>query len=60
MNRFSQRLLGLIDDKAKRLLMGETALQVMRENYSLDTWRQKIMTVLSKILCEKSDMRKSL
>ena len=59
-NRFSQRLLGLIDDKAKRLLMGETALQVMRENYSLDTWRQKIMTVLSKILCEKSDMRKSL
>jgi len=56
-NEFSRQLLELIDDSAKRSLMGEKALQVMRENYSLDTWTKNMMTVLREIVLEKRNIR---
>ncbi len=56
---FSRQLMELIDDSAKRFLMGKKAFQVMRENYSLDMWVKNIMTVLRKILFERSSIQKS-
>jgi len=55
-NEFSRQLMELIDDSAKRSLMGDKAFQVMREKYSLDSWMQNIIGVLRKILFEKSSI----